>query len=534
MSGELFDVAIIGYGPVGATLANLLGMYGCRTLVLERDSEIFPVPRAVHADAEAIRVLQAAGLMPLIEHSLGTYNNRKYLNAKGEVFFKTNVREAQPYGHREDIYFHQPRLEAGIRAGVERFEQVEVCVGHEVEAIAQDENRVAVTTKTSDDSQHTFQARYAVGCDGARSLIRKQLGVNLTDLGFDQPWLVVDVYLKDGITPEQANLPDGHRQYCNPHQPITFVPVSVGRHYRWEFMMTERHTPKTMTQPETVRELVSLVVDPDHVEIARSVVYTFHALLAEQWRVGRVFLAGDSAHQMPPFAGQGMCSGLRDAHNLSWKLALVLQGKADEALLDTYQIERLPHVGRMTRGTMLLGRLIQTRSQIRAFFRDILFKTILGIPQIFGKLAHFTLRSPDLQAGIIGSTIHKARGTYMIQPLVQGHNGTVTRLDDLMGPNFTILGRNQARPQALKQTNQPTNTIIPAHYFNVVPSNSALTNPTNSDDVVIDSEGNLADWFSQNQADFVIIRPDRYIFGAYKAGDFDQALIELKQALSLK
>ncbi|MEM7348670.1 MAG: bifunctional 3-(3-hydroxy-phenyl)propionate/3-hydroxycinnamic acid hydroxylase [Chloroflexota bacterium] len=527
MRDKLFDVAILGYGPVGAALANMLGQYGCKTVVLERETDIFPIPRAVHADAETLRIFQAIGLQETMKPALGTYYKREYLNAKGEIFFETLVRQTTPYGHREDIYFHQPTMEAVLREGVTRFDQIDVRLGYEVSAIDQDEACVTLLARNlATDTEETIQAKYLIGCDGARSTVRKQMDMPLRDLGFDQPWLVVDVYLKEGVTAEAANIPNCHRQYCNPRQPITFVPTAVKGHYRWEFMLLEGQTKAEIEQPEKVRQLLSLVVDPDKVDVVRSVVYTFHALIAKTWRVDRVFLAGDAAHQMPPFAGQGMCSGLRDVHNLSWKLAAVLAGHAPDSWLDTYQEERRPHVTRMTRGTMLLGNLIQTRHPLRAFLRDTLFKTILRIPTIFGRIAKFTLRSPDLKSGLLGHDGSKAAGTFFIQPYVLLETGESVLLDEVMGTGFAVLGLNQDPQSVLNTADFEFGSTISTTFIQVATTPS----PDSASDgtiIVTDGEGHLATWFQQYQADFVVVRPDRYVFGAYKMSNIKESAIEL-------
>ncbi|MEM7034733.1 MAG: bifunctional 3-(3-hydroxy-phenyl)propionate/3-hydroxycinnamic acid hydroxylase [Chloroflexota bacterium] len=529
---QLYDVAVVGFGPVGATLANLLGVYGCKTVVLEQDLDIFPIPRAVHADAETLRVFQFAGLQEAIQPALGIYRKREYFNAKGEIFFEALVREEKPFGHPEDIYFHQPTLEAGLRDGVTRFDHVDVCLSVEVQQVEQDDAEVRLQVQDiANQTTQTIRAKYVIGCDGARSLIRKQLNLELRDLGFDQPWLVVDVYLKPGITPEVANIPNCHRQYCNPRQPITFVPTAVKGHYRWEFMQRHQQPTEQVESAENVRNLLSLVVDPDHVDVVRSVVYTFHALVAKQWRDRRGFIAGDAAHQMPPFAGQGMCSGIRDVHNLSWKLALVLSGIASASLLDTYDQERIPHVTRMTRGTMLLGNLIQTKNPVRALIRDVLFKTILRIPKVFGKLAHFTLRSPNLKQGVLGGEFPDIAGTLFAQPPIQTEKQETVLLDEVLGTHIAILGFQQNPDVWRNIIHSKSETAIPLTLIQVADNDSRDTTPTPGVTYIYDISGVLKSWFQNSGADFVIVRPDRYVFGAYASSGIVKAVDELQVKL---
>lgn len=526
------DVIIVGYGPVGATLANMMGLYGGKTLLFERDREIYPVPRAVHADDETLRTFQFIGLQEAIKPAFGTYDKREYFNAKGDIFFETYLSDERKYGYRTDIYFHQPTLEAVLRDGVARFEHVELYLGYEVYKIEQDETGVTVTARDlADGSEMSVRANYVVGCDGARSVVRKLMGMTLKDLKFDQPWLVVDVYLKEGVTAESAELPTCHRQYCNPRQPITFVPTNVKNHFRWEFMLLEGQSKEEIQRPEKVRELLSLVVDPDKVDVARAVVYTFHALVAQQWRVGRVFIAGDAAHQMPPFAGQGMCSGIRDVHNLSWKLMLVLANIASDTILDSYEEERVPHVTRMTRGSMLLGSLIQTRNPIRAMVRDLLFKTILRIPKLFSRLAHYTLRPPSLTSGLLGGEVRAAKGSLFIQPLVRTETGETLLLDEILDTGFAIIGKDQDPQAVINTASLNLGDALSITFVQVVALGNQPKDQKPGTRYIEDIEGKLTEWFQQNQAQFVIVRPDRYVFGAYTNKGISQAARELLGSL---
>ncbi|MEM7538011.1 MAG: bifunctional 3-(3-hydroxy-phenyl)propionate/3-hydroxycinnamic acid hydroxylase [Chloroflexota bacterium] len=549
-SDELFDVAIVGYGPVGATLANLLGQFGWRTVVFERDTDIYPVPRAVHMDDEALRILQAAGVMGDIQPALGGYpKHRQYLNAKGNVFFETFRNDQAPFGYPSNTYFHQPLLEKGLRQGVDRFDHVQVCLGVEVLNVepARGTNipatvTVQTTIKDKDSSSGqtiNVQAKFVIGCDGGRSVVRKSLGIVLDDLKFEQPWLVTDFYLKEGVTLADTGLIYAHQQHCNPQQPMSFIPTSVKSHYRWEFMLLDGQTKEEVEQPDYVRQMLSLVVDPERIDLVRAAVYTFHSLIATQWRVGNCFIAGDAAHQMPPFAGQGMCSGFRDVQNLAWKLDLVLTGRlsaaATETLLDTYQMERLPHVTRMTRGTMFLGNLVQTRSPMRAFIRDLLFKTVLRIPRIFGRLAHFALRSPNLKAGILSSIKRSdtAKGTYFIQPEVQT-NDTVALLDDVLGVGFALLWIGDTLDTAILQAIQAHNlsTAVSLHCIHIRQSmdNSGDNSPLIT--TLCDHTGKLGAWFETHQVDTVLIRPDRYVFGVYTLGTGKQSIEDILTDLS--
>lgn len=363
------DVAIVGFGPVGATLANLLGRDGVTATVLERATDVYQLPRAAHFDGEVMRIFQSAGLSDAILPATATMPGMDFVAGDGRRLLRFDVGDHRPLdGWARTFMFHQPDLERALRRGVERFPVVRVCLGTEVTGIADDGDGVTVTARhLGDGGTVEVRSRFLVGCDGARSTVRRHAGVALEDLRFDQPWLVLDTVLRDGARP---SLPDRAVQYCDPSRPATFVP-SAGRHRRWEFMVLEGEDPTLAESPENVARLLAPWVEVGRdVDVIRSAVYRFHALLADRWRTGRTFLAGDACHQMPPFLGQGMCSGIRDVANLSWKLGAVLDGLAGPELLDTYQPERAPHVRAIAELAVQMGGIISTTDPELAAVRD--------------------------------------------------------------------------------------------------------------------------------------------------------------------
>jgi 3-(3-hydroxy-phenyl)propionate hydroxylase len=337
-----FDVAIVGLGPTGATLANFCGRLGLRTVVFERSTDPHPQPRACHLDAEVARVFQQLGFEPQLHEILTTSAGMEYVDAAGRRLFTFEGFERAPLlGWPEDLVFVQPELDAMLRDGLARFPDVEVRLGADAPPL---------------DELEEF-ARFVVACDGATSATRRELEVDLIDLGFDERWLVCDLMLDDPAVPA---LPGIIQQVCDPARLATFVP-SHGVHRRWEFRLDDDE------DPDPWELLAPWRVGPRHGELVRAATYRFHALVAERWRVGNVFLAGDAAHQMPPFMGQGMCSGVRDVANLAWKLAEVVDG-ATVTLLETYEAERRPHVERVIRMSIeagvTLGRLAADPSDL--------------------------------------------------------------------------------------------------------------------------------------------------------------------------
>src|SRR6185369_12162511 len=350
------DVAILGYGPVGALLANLLGQAGLSVAVYERETAVFPLPRAVHFDGEVMRIFQSAGLAGRIaQETRPSSQGMHFVNAEGQTLMvRRGVEGRGPQGWPNNWYFHQPALEAILRDGVARFPNVRVHLGREIADVAE------------------LDARYIVGCDGARSLVRRAIGSRQHDLGLHQPWLVVDL-LCDPDSPRVKALPEYTIQLCDPRRPMTVVNVG-GRRRRWEIMLMPGDDPDRLTEPGIFWPMMQRWLGPQDAVLERAAVYTFHSLVQEGWRKGRLLLAGDACHQTPPFLGQGMCAGMRDAANLTWKLVALLKDGAPDALLDTYESERLPHVQIFIDLAVKLGAVLQETDPTAAAARDRRFE----------------------------------------------------------------------------------------------------------------------------------------------------------------
>jgi 3-(3-hydroxy-phenyl)propionate hydroxylase len=423
----IYDVAIVGFGPTGATLANLLGLCGARVAVFEREAGLNPLPRAVHFDGEVMRVFETCGLASALLPRIRPSGGMRHVNTAGTIMIERRPATATgPHGWANNYLFHHPHLEEALRAGARRFPGVAVFQPEEVCSLSQHEDRVALRT-----GRRTIHARYAVGCDGARSIVRQAMGSDHHDLGLHQPWLVVDVLLE-----REVALPEQTVQYCNPARPITFVKVG-GRRRRWEIMLMPGDDPATMTEPATVWRLLAPWLAPGDATLERGAVYTFHSLVARRWRDRRLFIAGDSAHQTPPFLGQGMCSGIRDAANLAWKLA---EGR----FLDTYQSEREPHVRVFIDEALRLGNIIQTTDPSVAAARDRRFAES-------GKEEMVNL-SPALGPGV------HSDGRIHPQPVLPDGR----RLDDAIGGyRFAVLSPEApALPEGFAWIPHPHRTVL--------------------------------------------------------------------------
>jgi 3-(3-hydroxy-phenyl)propionate hydroxylase len=484
MAAQEFDVAIIGYGPVGATLANLLGLCGLSAVVLEREQSVYHLPRAVSLDGEGMRLFQTLGLAEDLLPYVNVSRNIRHVNADGQLLLLIARGGTGPEGWNHAYRFYQPELEAVLRKGVGRYPLIDVRLRTDVFALDERGDHVRIRYEDlASGKLDEVSARFVVGCDGARSTVRRFMGAALHDLRSHERWIVLDMILDEppaGV-PEAAD--ESGRvidaiQYCDPARPTTFVPMPGQRH-RWEFMLMPQDDPATITRPEQIYELLKpWRIEPTRSKIERGVVYTFHSALATRWRRDRLLLAGDSAHQTPPFLGQGMCSGLRDAANLAWKLRDVIGGRAPEQLLDTYETERMEHVRAYIELAVELGGIIQATDPEIARRRDA---ELIANPTMLRPI------TPRLGPGLHGDAPPPA-GARAAQPRL----GDGARLDDRVGYRFALL----ARPYLVDAL--PTAV---ADWVNQI------------DAVVVRADGEAADYLTSLQADAVVIRPDRHILG---------------------
>lgn len=480
----MFDVAIIGCGPVGAFAANLLGKAGVSVLVVEREATPYPLPRAVHLDHEMMRLFQSAGVIDRVAPDMRDTEGHLHVGADhGVIRYMGTVGRPRPYSWSNDYFFYQPELEAHLRDALAAYPHVTIAFGVAFEGLDQD--KAGVTLRLS--GGRTEQARYVIACDGARSAVRKALDVGLDDLDFEEPWLVVDAEVDGPVrfpdlwdVPQAADLQKLSVMMCDPRRPATVVP-GRGNHRRWEFMLLPGEDDQAMMQPDAVAALVAPYLDGVPHQVVRAATYRFHGLIAERWRQGGVFLAGDAAHQTPPFFGQGMCHGLRDAANLAWKLELVLAGKAPDSLLDSYQPERDPHVRAVISAAVGAGRYICLLDQEAAAARDTQLREAAKGAQS-GTAADLI---PAIATGIVATGTPGA-GERFIQPRIGDR-----LLDDVIGGGWRLF------------TRQPV----------------AGGDVTVIDLADLGDDGHVTDWLDARGADAVLIRPDHYVFGTGKPSE---------------
>lgn len=529
MKDSVFDVAIVGYGPVGVIAANYLGMYGIKTIVFEKETDVYHLPRAIGFNHEIMRIFQQIGLEKQVESVATPVDGVEFLNRDRQVMFEIELsKTCLTQGFSSNYVFYQPDLEIKLREGVNRFDCVAVHLGHVVEKIVQDFDGVAIKVReVASDRLKQVRAKYVLGCDGARSITRQLAGIKLQDFGFHQRQLVVDTLLT-----EKVSLPSKVQQLCDTRRPGVFV-HSTNDHRRWEFVLDKKETVAEMERPEKVTELLATYwIDPNKLKIIRAVVYHFHSLVALQWRKGRIFIVGDAAHQMPPILGQGMCSGIRDAQNICWKLNLVLQGLAPDKLLDTYQTERLPHVEEIVKIATRAFKIFKTHNPLVAFVRD----RVLWILQHRNKhkLQNVGSDMPPLTQGILAHARGKPQsiaGQMFIQPQVLTDRGKLVLLDRVLGTGFAILGLNRDWLDVITPESQAFLSNLSFKKIAVMPSDSSNPSFVAGVEKIEDPSNQITSWLNQQQQEIVIIRPDRYIFGVCDRHNLNSLLTQLKSCL---
>ena len=414
-----------------------------------------------------------------------------------------------PQGWPPNVVFSQPPVEDVLRERVVSLPAVEVRLGVELTGLAQDANRVTLQLRDDAGGAHAATASYLVGCDGASSTVRTLQDMALEDLGFDEPWLVVDVQVNERGA---AKVPKVSIQYCEPQRPATYL-IGPGNHRRWEISAQPGEDRRALEAESEVWRLLSRWITPDDATLWRRASYRFHALVARQWRRGRVFIAGDAAHQQPPFTGQGMCQGVRDVANLAWKLHRVLTGAADDALLDTYEVERRQHVKRLTSIIKDIGAVICERDPAAAARRDQRLLDEAG-----GEVRTVPRQQliPPLEGGLRSPVAHAANGTLFPQPRVRV--GADTKLlDDVAGTGFRIVMDERIDAVAIKR--HPAVARLDARLVRI-----------GATDAVQETDGVVAAWFQRHGCAAALVRPDHYVFGVASSAAELGALLDAAAA----
>jgi len=348
-----YDVIIVGLGPTGGTLANLLALNGFSILILEREKNLYALPRAVHFDDEIMRVFQTIGITKKFLKNTIINKGTKFVNSDGKVLLDwPRPKSITENGWYPSYRFHQPDLEKNLRNRLKNFKKVKLMQNTEVIRIKNNKNSVNLLFKSKNKLQKV-RSKYVIGCDGARSTTRDQMGSVLDNLGFTQKWAVVDLILRKN----KNKLPDRTIQYSNSERPATYC-RNVGKRRRWEFAIQDNEDEKEILSDEYIWNFLKPWLNPKDAYLERKAIYIFQSAIARKWRKGRIFIAGDAAHLMPPFMGQGMCAGIRDVSNLAWKISWCIKNNHNEKFLDTYQSERFSNAKEYIETTMRMGEFV--------------------------------------------------------------------------------------------------------------------------------------------------------------------------------
>ena len=514
----MIDVAIVGYGPVGQTLAALLGRAGHRVAVFERFGRLYDLPRAVHFDHEIMRVWQALGIVEHIAPDLLPVREYRWFGADGEPIMEMRAEAPAPSGWEPGYLCFQPYVEAALDRTARTVATLER--GWSAEAVVQHDDHVELTLRRVTEEQpgrlaptaetRSVRARFLIGADGANSAVRAAAGIGWEDLGFASEWLTLD--LRPNDIRALDHLPTSC-QWCDPVRPHMHTRNGQA-HRRWEFMLLPGERREEFGDPARVWELLSPWLGPDDGELVRHAVYEFRALLAERMRDGRVFLAGDAAHLMPPFLGQGLCSGIRDAANLAWKLDLALRGEVGEQVLDSYSDERRPQCEWIVRLSMEMARVSCVLDPAAAAERDSALRSADAPPRA---------ALPGLADGLLYAS--PLAGTLAVQGRVAGSAGEGL-LDDAVGRGFTLVVAEGDPASALDADDLALLDRLDVRLASLDPTARCG---------VRDLDGRLGAWLRDNHVAAVIVRPDFYVFGAVQSTEQLPELVDaLRQQLTTR
>lgn len=500
--GSQYDVLIVGAGPTGLTTANILGMYGIRTLLVERHAATVGEPRAVSIDDESLRTMQFIDVVEEVRTSIVEGYGSHYFSPRGRCFAKV-VPDVMDYGYPLRSAFRQPVLEAQLRTGLQRFPSVETRFSTRVTRLAEHEDGVAATLTTNDGSIEV-RSRFVVACDGAKSGIREALGIAMSGSTYDQRWLIIDLV---GSSDRFRHT----RVYCDPARPALTLPGPEGSR-RYEMMMLPGENPDDLTQEAGVRALLAQFSEDDaKLEIVRKVIYHFHARVAERWTAGRIFLAGDAAHLSPPFAGQGMNSGIRDAQNIGWKLAYCVRGDLGPGVLESYESERKPHATELIKMAVKMGHVMMPSSRTNA----VAVQSVFRLLSLYRPARDYVMQmkykpKPHFELGILaGDAGAGLRGRMLPQPLVELPDGTKVLLDQVLGKGFATIELDDgtlplAVPRGDRELGVRLVRVIPRDHRFVGSRDAGVPQ-------VRDITGIVGELFARNAIRGTIARPDRYV-----------------------
>ncbi len=524
------DVAIVGAGPVGLMIANYLGQCGVNVTLVEKLASLIDYPRAIGLDDESLRTFQAVGLVENVLPHTTPWHAMRFLTPKGRCFADIQPKTDE-FGWSRRNAFIQPLADRVLFEGLARFANVKVLFSRELEGFEQSESGVALTLKNSEGRSERLQAKYLIGCDGGNSLVRRSLDISFEGKTAPNQWIVVDIANDPLATPHVYLC-------CDPVRPYVSAALPHGVR-RFEFMVMPGETEAELSKPENMRKLLAKVLpNPDNIELIRSRVYTHNARLAGQFRQGRVLLAGDAAHIMPVWQGQGYNSGMRDASNLAWKLSLVIKGLAADSLLDSYEQERRDHAKAMINLSVLAGHVLAPPKRWQGTLRDGVSWLLNYLPPVKRYFVEMRFKPmPQYTRGalIVPSEKGSPVGKMFIQPKVLTDAGTTVLLDEVIGENFAIIAWGCDPTWGLTPAQITQWKALGTRFIQVLPD-VQLRAPSDAGPDVIrvgDSTGRLKEWFARGSSSIALVRPDRFLAGLAIPQTIDQTCEALARALKV-
>jgi 2-polyprenyl-6-methoxyphenol hydroxylase-like FAD-dependent oxidoreductase len=493
------DVAIVGGGPVGTLLAILMAKKGKQVTLVERWTKSYGRPRAVTFDHEIARILATLGIDSENDPAINFHDELYYWkDAQGENLQIVDWQSTSASGWRVRYWFHQPDLEARLTRIADSLPNIKQLRGWQGVALAQDAEGVTLSLKQNpeevgmDGESKTLRVKFVAGTDGANSFVRESLSIENEDRGYFFDWLILDM-IPHGV----YEMKPAQWQLCDPRRPTTIVPGGPGRR-RWEYMLLPNESAEEMQKPERAWELLKpWGLTPENAELERSAVYRFQARWAKVWNKGRCALAGDAAHLMPPFAGEGMCAGMRDAVAMSWRLNAILEGKSGIELLDSYTTERLEHAKHYINFSQELGKIICISDEKQAAERDAKMKADLAernnqpVPTDICQLGHGAWCADSAHAGELS-----------VQGVVEA-KGVRDRFDQAVGQGWVLIGLNTDPAAALTSEQREQLTMLDGIAVKIGSAGTSCD--------AVDVDGTYAKWFDDIDAKYVLLRPDFYV-----------------------
>ncbi len=526
-----YDVLIVGAGPAGVVSANLLGKYGVKTLLIDKEPDVINIPRAVGMCDEGSRILNSVGLTEELKDS--------FLDAKGVKFNNQNQETILTIDTSTEINgfpilktFHQPDVERVLRKGLKRFKHVDFWTETECLQVNDTEDSAKCRLRLGNGEIKTITCNYVIACDGARSSIRKMCDIGLSGYTYGQDWIVIDADV-DPMKDER----DWLQFSCDPNRPGVTIPVTNGAR-RWEYVVKNSETPDIVTSDEFVQKLLSPWGNIDDMKLTRKATYRFNSRIANKFRKGRIFLVGDAAHLTPPFAGQGMMAGLRDSYNLCWKISHVLDGNMDDKFLDTYQSERLPQAKLIVYMASLLGLIILPQNKVMAKVRDAAVHISQNyLPKITKSTSKLTTSSaPKMQKipnnikGYLGVTqwgavTDKVRvGFEFPQYRVKNDKSETLLFDDCVDDSFIILSWNDNPMDHLSSETVSNFTSVGGKFCVIKPEGSPAQSKVNGVSKIITDTSGQYQKLLKNGKNMVVIRPDKMVVINTQKEKLDKAL----------